>query len=530
MAQNVLYGAAQFIAETLSKIFFEQPTMYEAVLNDAEIYVNWKMSEIKTKYPNVVKATIEQFDAEKIASMQNYLISFENEDIKLIFKIYDEERSNHIPDKAAIVVINAEQLLQSLGFTDIDLCADGQFSIGGIKCKPKRGFLSLQELILSGTVTVFFVSLYQLMNVFRKMKEERFYSDRLLRKALFQEAMLEFTRLILKGKTHDASQYILEKAVKLVPGAQAGSLLMKKGDLFVFTNLCGYDKKILETMFFRPTELAQGLDGRVKIIKDLNKLNEAHLDEERKRLLYSEGHVGQIKVLLSIPVVVRDEIVAFFNLDNFEDENAFTQESIEMAELFAAQVGLLFERTRLVEELAEQKRMMEYYSYHDPLTGLANRRLLEEFADKILALAKRTGRSACVLYMDFHRFKQVNDTYGHLVGDEILKRIALRLEKAIRENDIVARFGGDEFVFLLYDLSVEEITTFTKRLLEIVQEPLVVDGNEFSISANFGIALYPTDGDNLETLLRHSDMAMYVAKNKKQPFAFYLKPLQHQEI
>ncbi len=86
MAQNVLYGAAQFIAETLSKIFFEQSTMYEAVLNDAEIYVNWKMSEIKTKYPNVVKATIEQFDTEKIASMPNYLISFENEDIKLIFK------------------------------------------------------------------------------------------------------------------------------------------------------------------------------------------------------------------------------------------------------------------------------------------------------------------------------------------------------------------------------------------------------------------------------------------------------------
>ncbi|MFN3282853.1 MAG: diguanylate cyclase, partial [Pseudothermotoga sp.] len=250
----------------------------------------------------------------------------------------------------------------------------------------------------------------------RKIRSEHALSEELLRKTVFQEVLLEFTKLVLSDQVHDASQYILEKAVQLVPGAQAGSLLMKRGDVFIFTSVCGYDKKIVGNVFFRPVELAQGMDGKVKIIKNLHKINDEFLDSERKNFLYSEGRVGQIKVLLSIPVIVRDEIIAFFNLDNFEDEDAFTEQSIKIAELFAGQVGLLLERVRLEEELEKQRQMMEYYSYHDSLTGLANRRLLEEFAEKVLALAKRMNESVCLLFMDLHKFKQINDTFGHFVG------------------------------------------------------------------------------------------------------------------
>ncbi|WP_082026013.1 sensor domain-containing diguanylate cyclase [Thermotoga profunda] len=517
IARGTLRSAVDFIAKTLDNDF-GQSSIYRAILNNDQIYIDKKFNEIKTRYPVIDQIYFESLDVEKLISEQ-YVVVFQDK-IRLLFKIHDA--SDYLPNEAIVVLIDTKLLLELLGLVDIVVCEEGKFVlIDSIKCNPKKDFLSLSEFVISGIFSVLATVLFELVTTIRMVRVERILRNELLKKNTFQDALLEFTKLVLNGRIHDASQYILQKAVELVPGAQAGSLLMKKGDVFVFTNVYGYDQKIVGNLFFRPEELAQGQDGKVKIIKNLHKINEELLNSEKRDFLYSEGRVNQIKVLLSIPVIVKNDTIAFFNLDNFEDENAFTQESIEVAELFAGQVGLLFERIKLEEELEEQRRIMEYYSYHDPLTGLANRRLLEEFAEKIFSLARRTNRSACLLFMDLHKFKQVNDKFGHSVGDQLLKMIALRIQKSIRENDIVARLGGDEFVFLLSNFSTEEITTFTKRLLKVIQEPLVVENNVFSISANFGIAFYPTDGDNLETLLRNADMALYFSKKRSESFAFY---------
>ncbi|HEY8543049.1 MAG TPA: sensor domain-containing diguanylate cyclase [Pseudothermotoga sp.] len=518
IARGTLRSAVDFIAKTLDNDF-EQSSIYRAILNNDQIYIDKKFNEIKTRYPVIDQIHFESLDVEKLISEQRYAVVFQDK-IRLLFKIHDA--SDYLPNEAIVVLIDTKLLLELLGLTDIVVCEEGKFVlIDSVKCNPKKGFLSLSEFVISGIFSILATALFELVTTIRMVRNERILRHELLKKTTFQDTLLEFTRLVLNGQIHDASQYILQKAVELVPGAQAGSLLMKKDNVFVFTNVYGYDQKIVGNLFFRPEELAQGMDGKVKIIKNLHKVNKELLSSEKRDFLYSEGRVNQIKVLLSIPVVVKGEIIAFFNLDNFEDENAFTQKSIEVAELFAGQVGLLFERIKLEEELEEQRRIMEYYSYHDSLTGLANRRLLEEFAEKIFALARRTDRFVCLLFMDLHKFKQVNDKFGHSVGDQLLKMIALRIQKSIRENDIVARLGGDEFVFLLSNFSVEEVFTFTERLLTVIQEPLVVENNVFSISANFGIAFYPTDGDNLETLLRNADMALYFSKKRSESFAFY---------
>lgn len=520
IVQNTLYGAIDFVARILDNDFKEN-SIYKAVIDNNQLYLVEKLNEIKTNYPVIKQIYIADLDAEKSSSVQKYTIVFQD-DVTLLFRVYDAAISDYSSNRYLIVLVDAKQMLESLGFMDIIVCEEGKFLImDSVRCNPKNGLLSLNEFIISGILSALAAIFFELIIAIRKVKFEKLSSHELLKKTIFQEALLEFTKLVLNGQFHDASQYILEKAVELVPGAQAGSLLMKKGDVFTFTNVYGYDQKIVGSLSFKPAELAQGMDGTVKIIKNLHKINEELLNTEKKNFLYSESRVGQIKVLLSIPVMVKNEIIAFFNLDNFENEDAFTQESIKIAELFAGQVGLLFERIRLEEELKKQRHMMEYYSYHDPLTGLANRRLLEEFAERIFALAKRTNRSACVLFMDLHKFKQVNDRFGHSVGDQLLKMIALRIKSGIRENDIVARLGGDEFVFLLHDFSIEEAITFTERLLMMIQEPLIVENKVFSISANFGIAFYPVDGDNLETLLRNADMALYFSKRKSEPFAFY---------
>ncbi len=526
IVRGTLLGAVDFAVRILD-LEFKQNSVYEALLNNDEISLNTLFNQLKGDYPIVAKIYLEDVVIEKVISAQRHKIIFDD-NIKIFFKIYSNEVNDYLPNKVLLVMIDVEKLFQALGLTDIVVCEKGKFTIlGNIKCSPKKSLLSLNEVVVSSTFSVLAGVLFGLITAIRKIRSEHALSKELLKKTVFQEVLLEFTKLVLSGQVHDACQYILEKAVQLVPGAQAGSLLMKKSDVFIFTNLYGYDKKIVGNIFFRPTELAQGMDGNVKVIKNLHKINDEVLDNERKNFLYSEGRVGQIKVLLSIPVIVRDEIIAFFNLDNFENEDAFTEQSIKIAELFAGQVGLLLERVRFEEELEKQRQMMEYYSYHDPLTGLANRRLLEEFAEKILALARRMNKSLCLLFMDLHKFKQINDTFGHFVGDQLLKTIALRIESAIRENDIVARLGGDEFIFLL-NVSDQEVGRFTKRLLTIIQEPIVVDDKIFTVSANFGIAFYPDDGDNLETLLRHADLALYFSKRKNKPFTFFSELSENQ--
>ncbi|MEJ5228664.1 MAG: sensor domain-containing diguanylate cyclase [Pseudothermotoga sp.] len=522
VAQVVINGAANFIASTLSHSFFISDAMYEAVLNDLQTYIQKKLEEIKKDYPHVLSASIRQVDPQMVEKMQDFQISFAERSLQLVLKIYDEDHSRYLPNRIASVIVDLQGLLDSLGFSDIEVCEEGNFTILGLNCRSKKPFLKTQDYLVSFFISLTVIILIRWLNIRRAMRLETKYKEELLRKTRLHEALLKFTELILSGQSEEASQYILERAVECVPGAQAGSLLMKKGDLFVFTNVCGYDEKFVGKMFFRVEELAQSMDKKeVKIIRNLHQLNAQNLDEERKKFLYSDERVSRIKVLLSIPVVVHGEIIAFFNLDNFENENAFDERSIQMAKLLAGQVGLLFERIRLEEELKEQREKLEHLSYHDPLTGLPNRRLLEEHAERLFALAQREEKSICLVFVDLYKFKEVNDTFGHSVGDQVLKMIAQRIQRLTRKNDSVARLGGDEFVFLLYDSDAEDSAAFARRLLSIIREPIVVQNISFSISANMGMAFFPTDGNSFETLLRNADMALYIAKRKRIPFAFY---------
>jgi len=524
VAQVVIDGAASFIGSALSQSFFVSTTMYEAVLNDSQIYVQQKLEEIKRDFPHILSTSIRQTEPQVVEKMKDLQIDFAARNLEFLLKIYNSDRSRYLPDRVASVIVDLQGLLDSLGFSDIELCEEGNFKLSNLRCRSKASLLKADDYLISLLVSLFVLVFARWLIVMKVMQLEDKYKEELLRKTHLTEALLRFTELILSGQNEEeASQYILEKAVECVPGAQAGSLLMKKDDLFVFTNVCDYDRKFVGKMFFRAEELAQSIDRKeeVKIIKNLHQLNAQNLDEERKRFLYSDERVGRIKVLLSIPVVVRGEVIAFFNLDNFENEKAFDERSVQMAKVLAGQVGLLFERIKLEEELKEQKEKLEHLSYHDSLTGLANRRLLEEHAERLFALAQREGKSICLVFVDLYKFKEVNDTFGHSAGDQVLKVIAQRIQRLTRKNDTVARLGGDEFVFLLYDSDSEDSATFAKRLLSIIQEPIVLQNITFSVSANMGMAFFPTDGSNFETLLRNADMALYIAKKKRIPFAFY---------
>jgi len=154
-----------------------------------------------------------------------------------------------------------------------------------------------------------------------------------------------------------------------------------------------------------------------------------------------------------------------------------------------------------------------HLAYHDILTGLPNRVLLHEAQQKAISHARRTQQLLATMFLDLDGFKTVNDKLGHSTGDQLLVAVADRLRANIRQSDTIARFGGDEFAILVTgfeDISVP--ATLARKLIDALTHPFVLRGQKFSLSASIGIALYPADGNDPETLLVNADKAMYQAK------------------
>ena len=172
----------------------------------------------------------------------------------------------------------------------------------------------------------------------------------------------------------------------------------------------------------------------------------------------------------------------------------------------------------IVRDIAERRRgeeQLAYLAYHDALTGLPNRILVEQEVDLALARARRSGGAAALMFVDLDDFKEVNDRLGHAAGDRLLASVSARLRSVLRDSDVLARQGGDEFLVLLGDLSDEPTAAAESvggKLLNALLEPFVIAGTEVRTGASIGISLYPDDASDTEALLRHADVAMYRAK------------------
>ena len=169
-------------------------------------------------------------------------------------------------------------------------------------------------------------------------------------------------------------------------------------------------------------------------------------------------------------------------------------------------------------EIAERKRAEETIkrlAYHDSLTGLPNRRLFNDRLTLTLAHAHRSQQKLAVMLLDLDNFKEVNDTLGHSVGDQLLRVAGERLTSLLRKSDTVARMGGDEFMLLLPEIAqVEDAAEVAQKILEAIRQPFVFDVHEIHVSTSIGIALYPDDGEDEDTLMKNADIAMYRAKDQ----------------
>lgn len=255
------------------------------------------------------------------------------------------------------------------------------------------------------------------------------------------------------------------------------------------------------------------------------------------------GVTGVFRNLEAYPLVVT---VTHDKRNLLSSIHAKQEDYIRQAGIFSAAVGIMLwglyhlikrqqalltdltqsehEKKILINELEQEKARAYELASHDFLTGIPNRMLFHELAQAELSRARRSRNVHALLFMDLNRFKPINDSLGHDVGDLLLKAVAQRLRKAVRAYDIVARIGGDEFVIMLSELgSKEQIAEIAANIIHSVSLPFDdLNGHSVEISTSIGIALYPRDGQNVNILLRHADAAMYCAKNRgPEKFCFY---------
>ena len=174
------------------------------------------------------------------------------------------------------------------------------------------------------------------------------------------------------------------------------------------------------------------------------------------------------------------------------------------------------------EELAEKQRENEYQAYHDHLTGLPNRLLFRERLGEAIDAAASDGRRIAVMLMDLDHFKEINDSLGHHVGDQLLAAVGPRLANTLREDDLMARLGGDEFGVLVPDVPDDETAiSIARRLIEGLHHPVTVEELDLDVSASIGIAFYPDHATDADSLLQHADVAMYASKEAGTAFEIY---------
>ena len=189
---------------------------------------------------------------------------------------------------------------------------------------------------------------------------------------------------------------------------------------------------------------------------------------------------------------------------------------------------------RLKAEIGEKERIQEkitHLAYHDHLTGLPNKLLFTDRLRQAIFLARRTDKSLGVIFVDLDEFKMINDTMGHDQGDELLKEVAVRISGSIRGEDTVCRAGGDEFIILIQNISdMEDMQRVARKITECFNETYRLKGQEFNITASIGVSMYPVDGEDVDTLIKNADIAMYKAKASGKNRFVMCTPLMKEEV
>ena len=219
----------------------------------------------------------------------------------------------------------------------------------------------------------------------------------------------------------------------------------------------------------------------------------------------------------------------YFNFKHRLADGSIRDVEVYSGEIISGRRPRLFSIIHDITKRKEAEEKIKNLAFYDSLTTLPNRRMFSEFLGKAIIQGEKEKFKVALLNIDLDHFKNVNDSFGHHIGDVLLTRVAERLRKNLRKNNIICRLGGDEFAVILEGFSDrKEINYVSNRILKVLKLPFIIDDREIFISASIGVAVYPEDGFDVNTLLKNSDLAMYGAKNRgKNGHYFFSEEMNH---
>jgi len=256
------------------------------------------------------------------------------------------------------------------------------------------------------------------------------------------------------------------------------------------------------------------------------------LDKEELLFYFSRHSLEYIILFILVPLLVIFIVwlsVKKFIITPLEMLRQFAYYQNNTPKVFAIKEleVIRYSMVETFQRLEKEKKELYEIARKDSLCGLANRNALMEFVQRLIVHSKRTNKEFAMLFLDLDHFKSVNDSLGHNVGDELLKKVSTVIDDILRSNDFVARVGGDEFIIILQEYnSLLELTNIVDRIQKIIAQTWVIQTNPINISSSVGIAFYPKDGDDIVTLMKNSDIAMYEAKkNGRSRYHFFTEEL-----
>jgi diguanylate cyclase (GGDEF)-like protein/PAS domain S-box-containing protein len=324
-----------------------------------------------------------------------------------------------------------------------------------------------------------------------------------------KEAMLEVNHSIIEtDNINELFRLILEKAIESIEGGKFGSvLLLNKEGILEIVSFKGFDPKEVKE-FSLPLEKSfewlktKGNIEKTIIIDDIHKLEDLtilDIEENKKK--------WHIKSSISSPLIIDNQLYGMINIDS-NNARVFNEEHIEIMEYLRGQVEIAVSKHNLFKETV-------YLSKYDKLTNVYNRRYFEEVFDKYFGKAVRYNEEFHLVIFDINGLKIVNDTYGHLAGDEYVKTFAASLSGRIRSSDILARYGGDEFVAVFFQTDLQSLVNKFEKLIEdLKNNPIIFEQKNIICGFSYGIANFPSDAKTYNRLVKIADERMYKYKER----------------
>jgi len=334
----------------------------------------------------------------------------------------------------------------------------------------------------------------------------------LQRNSKITDSIMQITSEILaSGEIDQILQTILDKAIEIVPNAQKGSILIYNGLNLEFRATHGYKPEAFNNVTLEVEEIFQyRLPNFYEpcIISDPESYNKKHMSRDKFECL-RKNEAFQLKSILSCAIQVDNEFYGVINLDCAEGSEPFSKADMPLIKHLATQIGIALKNTGLIEKIL-------YLSKHDSLTGICNRCSFEDYLMRVYQQAQASGDIFSLVILDINDLKKVNDTHGHEAGDLMLKNFARGIKERLEDEDMFARYGGDEFALIFPGAGREQADARLKAAMSVFDEaPLMYCGKKITnISFSYGITEFPSDTEDFEELIKLSDVRMY--KNKEE--------------